>query len=116
MVDMALGVVRCSEESKTWPSFHSELLGSPAGSGNFCLLLLPVQRPVLLHVSSHLVVLWKTESVLLELKSHSHFQLVQGSTVLIRVKEGASTPRGGQEGVTWTALETRPDVMASVTV
>ena len=113
---MALGVVRCSEESKTWPSFHSELLGSPAGSGNFCLLLLPVQRPVLLHVSSHLVVLWKTESVLLELKSHSHFQLVQGSTVLIRVKEGESTHRGGQEGVTWTALETRPDVMASVTV
>ena len=113
---MALGGVRWAEESETWPSFHAELLGSPAGSGYFCLLLLPVQRPVLLHVSSHLVVLWKTESLLLESKSHSHFQLVQGSTVLIRVKEVASTSRGGQEGVTWTALETRPDVMASVTL
>ena len=116
MVDMALGVLRGQEESETWPSFHSELPGSPVGSGNFCLLLLPVQRPVPFHVSSHLVVLWKTESLLLESKSHSHFQLVQGSAVLIRVKEGASTPRAGQEGVTWTALETRPDVMASVTV
>ena len=86
------------------------------GSENFCLLLLPVQRPVLLHLSSHLVVLGKTESLLLESKSHSHFQLVEGSIVLIRVKEVASTPGGGQEGVTWTALETRPDVMASVTV
>ena len=113
---MALGGVRWAEESATWPSFHTEVLGSPVGSGNCCLLLLPVQRPVLLHVSCHLVVLWKTESLLLESKSHSHFQLVEGSTVLIRVKEGASTPRGGQEGVTWTALETRPDVMASVTM
>ena len=116
MVDMALGGVRWAEESETRPSFHTELPGSPVGSGNFCILLLPVQRPVLLHVSSHLVVLWKTESLLLESKSHSHFQLVQGSIVLIRVKEVASTPRGGQEGITWTALETRPDVMASVTV
>ena len=113
---MALGGVRWAEESETWPSFHTELLGGPVGSENFCLLLLPVQRPVLLHLSSHLVVLGKTESLLLESKSHSHFQLVQGSTVLIRVKEGASTPRGGQEGIIWTALETRPDVMASVTV
>ena len=113
---MALGGVRWAEESETRPSFHTELPGSPVGSGNFCILLLPVQRPVLLHVSSHLVVLWKTESLLLESKSHSHFQLVQGSIVLIRVKEGASTPRGVQEGVTWTALETRSDVMASVTV
>ena len=113
---MALGGLRWEEESETWPSFHTELPGSPVGSGNFGLLLLPVQRPVLLHVSSHLVVLWKTESLLFESKSHSHFQLVQGSTVLIRVKEGASTPRGHQEGVTWTALETRPDVMANVTV
>ena len=113
---MALGGVRWAEESETRPSFHTELLGSPVGSGNFCILLLPVQRPVLLHVSSHLVVLWKTESLLLESKSHSHFQLVQGSIVLIRVKEVASTPRGGQEGITWTALETRSDVMASVTV
>ena len=113
---MGLGGVRWAEESETWPSFHTELPGSPVGSGNFCLLLLPFQRPVLLHVSSHLVVLWKTESLLLESKSHSHFQLVQESTVLIRVKEGASTPRGCQEGVTWTARETRPDVMASVPV
>ena len=113
---MALGGVRWAEESETWPSFHTDLLGSPVGSGNFCLLLLPVRRPVLLHVSSHLLVLWKTESLLLKSKSHSHFQLVQGSTVLIRVKEGVSTHRGGQEGVTWTALETRPDVMACVTV
>ena len=93
---MALGGVRWAEELETWPSFHTEFPGSPVGSGNFCLLLLPVQRPVLLHVSTHLVVLWKTLSLLLESKSHSHFQLVQGSTVLIRVKEGASTPRGGQ--------------------
>ena len=83
---MALGGVRWVEESETWPSFHSEFPGSPVGSGNFCLLLLPVQRPVLLHVSSHVVVLWKTESLLLESKPHSHFQLVQGSTGLIRVK------------------------------
>ena len=110
------GAVRWAEESETCPSFHTELPGSPVGSGNFCLVLLPVQRPFLPSVSSHLVVLWKTESVLLELKSHSHFQLVQGSTVLIRVKEGASTPRGSQEGVTWTALEICPDVMTSVTV
>ena len=116
MVDMALWGVRWAEESETWPSFHTELLRSPVGSGNFSLLLLHVQRPVLLHVSSHLLVLWKTESLLLESKSHSHFQLVQGSTVLIRVKEGASTPREGQEGLTGTALETRPDVMASVTL
>ena len=101
---MALGGVRWAEESETWPSLHTELPGSPVGSGNFGLLLLPVQRPVLFHVSSHLVVLWKTESLLLESNSHSHFQLVQGSTVLMRVKEGASTPRGGQEGVTWPAL------------
>ena len=100
MVDMSLWGVRWAEESETWPSFHTELLRSPVGSGNFSLLLLHVQRPVLLHVSSHLLVLWKTESLLLESKSHSHFQLVQGSTVLIRVKDGASTPRGGQEGVT----------------
>ena len=113
---MALRGVRWAEESETWPSFHTEHSGSPVGSGNFCLLLLPVQRPVRLHVSSHLVVLWKTESLLLKSKSHSHFQLVQESTVLIRVKEGASTPRAGQEGVIWTAMETRPDVMASVTV
>ena len=113
---MALGGVRWAEESETWLSFHTELPGSPVGSGKFCLLLLPVQRPVLLHVSSHLVVLWKTLSLLLESKSHSHFQVVQGFTVLIRVKEGASTPRGGQEGVTWTALETCPDVMSTVTV
>ena len=113
---MALGEVRWAEESEPWPSFHTELPGRPVGSENFCILLLLVQRPVLLHVSFHLVVLWKTESPLLESKSHSHFQLVQGSIVLIRVKEGASTPRGGQEGITWTALETRPDVMASVTV
>ena len=86
MVDIALGGVRWAEESETWPSFHTELPGSPVGSGNFCLLLLTVQRPVLLHVSSHLVVLWKTESLLLESKSHSHFQLVQGSTDLITVK------------------------------
>ena len=80
-------------------------------------MLLPVQRPVLLQVTSHLVVLWKTESLTLESKSHSHCQLVQGPTVLIvHPQEGASTPRGGQEGITWTALETRPDVMASVTV
>ena len=111
---MALGGVKWAEESEIGPSLHSELPGSPVGSGNFCLLLLPVQRPVLLHVSSHLEVLWKTESLLLESKSHSHFLLVQGSIDLNRVKEGASTPRGGQEGVTWTALET--DVMASVTV
>lgn len=67
---MALGGVRWAEESETWPSFHTELPGSPVGSGNFCLLLLPVQRPVLLHVSPHLVVLWKTESLLLESKSY----------------------------------------------
>ena len=97
---MALGGVRWAEESETWPSFHTELPGSPVGSGNFCLLLMPVQRPVLLHVSSHLVVLWKTESLHLESNSHSHFHLLQESTVLFRVKEGASTPRGGQEGVT----------------
>ena len=113
---MALGGVRLAEESETWPSFHTELPGSPVGCGTFCLLLLPVQRPVLLHVTSHMVVLWKTESLPLESKSHSYFQLVQGSTVLIRVKEVASTPRGGQEGVKWTAQETCPDVMASVTV
>ena len=113
---MALGGVRWAEESEIWPSFHNELPGSPVGSGTFCLLFLPVQRPVLLQVTSHLVVLWKTVSLPLESKSHSHFQLVQGSTVLIRVRESASTPRGGQEGVTWTALETRPDVMSSVTV
>ena len=101
---MALGGVRWAEESETWPSFHTELPGSPVGSGTFCLLFLPIQRPVLLHVSSHLVVHWKAVFFPLESKSHSHFQLVQGSTVLIRVKEGASTPRGGQEGVTWTAL------------
>ena len=83
---MALGGVRWAEDSETWPSFHTELPGSLVGSGNFCLLLLAVQRPVLLHVSSHLVVLWKTESLLLESKSHSHFHLIQGSTVLIRVK------------------------------
>ena len=64
------GGLRWEEESETWPSFHTELPGSPVGSGNFGLLLLPVQRPVLFHVSSHLVVLWKTESLLLELKSH----------------------------------------------
>ena len=86
MVDMALGGVRWAEDSETWPSFNTELPGSPVGSGNFCLMLLPVQRPVLLHVPFHLVVLWKTESLLLELKSHSHFQLVQGSTVCIRIK------------------------------
>ena len=86
MVDMALGAVRWAEESETWLSFHTELPGSPVWSGNFCLLLLPVQMPVLLHVSSHLVVLWNTESLLLESKPHSHFQLVQGSTGLIRVK------------------------------
>ena len=57
MVDMALGGVRWAEESETWPSFHTELLGSPVGSGKFCILLLLVQRPVLLHVSFHLVVL-----------------------------------------------------------
>ena len=115
MVDMALGGVRWAEESETWPSFHTELPGSPVGSGTSCLLFLPVQRPVPLQVPSHLVVLWKTVSLRLESKSHSHFQLVQGSTVLIRVRESASTPRGGQEGVTWTALESHPDVMASVT-
>ena len=54
---MALGGVRWAEESETWPSFHTELLGSPVGSGTFCLLLLPVQRPVLPQVTSHLVVL-----------------------------------------------------------
>ena len=70
MVDMALGGVRWAEESETWTSFHTELPGSPVGSGNFCLLLLPVQRPVLLHVSPHLVVLWKTKSLLLESKSY----------------------------------------------
>ena len=113
---MALGGVRWAEESETWPSFHTELPGSPVGFGTFCLLLLPIQRPVLLQVTSHLVVLWKTVSLPLESKSHSYCQLVQGSTVLSRVREGASTPRGGQEGITWTPLETRPDVMASVTV
>ena len=86
MVDMALGGVRWAEELETWPSFHTELLGSLVGSGTFCLLLLPDQRPVLLHVTSHMVVLWKTESLPLESKSHSHFELVQGSTALIRVK------------------------------
>ena len=83
---MALGGVRWAAESVTWTYFHTELQGSPVGSGNFCLLLLPVQRPVLLHVSSHLVVLWKTEYLLLESKSHSHVQLLQGSTGLISVK------------------------------
>ena len=107
---MALGGVRLAEESETWPSFHTELPGSPVGSGAFCLLLLPVQSPVLLHVTSHLVALWKTVSLPLESKSQSHFQLVQVPTVLIRVREGASTPRAGQEGDTWTALETCPDV------
>ena len=67
---MALGGVRWAEESETWPSFHTELLGSPVGSAAFCFLLLPIQRPVLLHVTSHLVVLWKTESLPLESKSH----------------------------------------------
>ena len=86
MVDMALGGLRWAEEPETWPSFHTELPGSPVGSGNFFLLLLPAQRPVLLHVSSHLVVIWKTEFLLLESKSNSDFQLVQGSTGLIRVK------------------------------
>ena len=81
---MALGGVRWAELSETWPFFHTELPGSPVGSGNFCFLLQPLQRPFLLHVSSHLEVLWKTESLLLEAKSHSHFQLVQGSTGLIR--------------------------------
>ena len=113
---MALGGVRWAEESETWLFFHTELLGSPVWSGTFLFLLLPVQRPVLLQVTSHLVVLWKTESLPLESKSHSYCQLVQGSTVLIRVSEAASTPRGGQEGVTWTALETRLDVRASVNV
>ena len=116
MMYMALGGVRQAEESETSPSFHTEPTGSPVGSSNFCLLLLPVQRPVLLHISPHLVVLWKTESLLLESNSHSYFQLVQRSTVLIRVKEGGSTPRGGQESVIWTALETCIDVMASVTM
>ena len=116
MVDMALGGVRWAEESETWPSFDTELPASPVGSVTFCLLLLPVQRPVLLHVTSHLVVLWKIESLPLESESHSHCQLMQGSTVLIRVRGDACIPRGGQEGVTWTALETRPDVMAGVTV
>ena len=32
---MALGEVRWAEESETWPSFHTELLGSPVGSGTF---------------------------------------------------------------------------------
>ena len=101
---MALGGVRWTEELESWPSFHTELPGSPVGSGTLCHLLLPVQRPVLLQVTSHLVFPWKTESLPLESKSHSHFQLVQEPTVLIRVMEGAFTPRGGQEGVTWTAL------------
>ena len=34
------------------------------------------------------------------------FQLVQGSTVLIRVREDASVPREGQKGITWTGLKT----------
>ena len=111
---MALGGVRWAEESETWPSFHTELLGSPVGSGTF--LPSAPARSVLLQVTSHLVVLWKTESLPLESKSQSHFKLVPGSTVLIRVRESASTPRGGQEVTTWTALQTRPDVMTSVTV
>ena len=114
MVDIALGGVRWAEESETWPSFHTELLGSPVGSGTF--LPSAPARSVLFQVRSHLMVLWKTESLPRESKSQSHFKLVLGSTVLIRVREGASTPRGSQEGVTWTAQETHPDAMASVTV
>ena len=45
---------------------------------------------------------------------HSHFQLVQGFTSLIAEREDASLPTGGQDGVTWTVLETHPNVMASV--
>ena len=41
MVDMALGGVRWAEESETWPSFHTELLGSPVASGTFAFSSCP---------------------------------------------------------------------------
>ena len=50
------------------------------------------------------------------IKAHLGFQLVQGSPILIRVKQGAVISRGGQEGVTWTMLRTHLDVMVSVTM
>ena len=44
------------------------------------------------------------------------FSAGAGSPVLVRVRQGAPIPRGGQEGVTWTMLRAHLDVMASVTM
>ena len=41
--------------------------------------------------------------------------MVQGSTILIAVREDALVPTGGQDGVTWTVLDTCPNVRASET-
>lgn len=42
------------------------------------------------------------------IKAHPRFQLVQGSIILIRIKEDAPMFGGGQQGVAWAVLWTRP--------
>lgn len=66
-------------------------------------------QPPAIHNRPHLY------AALCSIKAHLGFQLVQGSPVLIRVRQGVPIPRGGQEGVTWTMLRAHLDVMASVT-
>ena len=63
-----------------------------------------------------LAALWGRDSLPLESQSTQIFSWFTGPPILIAIREDASAPTGGQEGVKRTVLETRLNVRASVTV
>ena len=63
-----------------------------------------------------LAALWGRESLPFESQSTHIFSWFTGQPILIAIREDASAPTGGQEGIKWTVLETHPNGRASVTV